>query len=39
VVVSADDTDDARAALLDLLELAFGMEAEGPGPVPAKPPG
>ena len=31
VVVSADDTDDARAALLDLLELAFGMESEGSG--------
>jgi len=31
VVVSADDTDDARAQLLDLLELAFGMESEGAG--------
>jgi len=29
VVVSAADTDEARAALLDLLELAFGMESEG----------
>lgn len=32
VVVSSADDDDSRAALLDLLELAFGMEAEGPGP-------
>ena len=32
VIVSADETDDARAALLDMLELAFGMESEGPGP-------
>ncbi|HEY8207086.1 MAG TPA: hypothetical protein VIG99_06385 [Myxococcaceae bacterium] len=37
VVVFAEDTDDARAALLDLLELAFGMESEGPGV--EKPPG
>lgn len=36
VVVTADDTDDARAALLDLLELAFGMESE---PGQQKPPG
>lgn len=28
VVVMAPDTLDARAQLLDLLELAFGMEAE-----------
>jgi hypothetical protein len=32
VIVSAGEDDDSRAALLDLLELAFGMEAEGPGP-------
>ncbi len=38
VVVTAEDTDDARAALLDLLELAFGMESEGPGD-PGKGPG
>jgi hypothetical protein len=31
VVVSAADTADARAQLLDLLELAFGMESEGSG--------
>lgn len=36
VVVTTDDTDDARAALLDLLELAFGMESEGTAP--EKPP-
>ena len=30
VVVMSADTQDARAALLDLLELAFGMESEGP---------
>jgi len=37
VVVSAADDDDSRAALLDLLEMAFGMEAEGTGPGPEKP--
>jgi hypothetical protein len=37
VVVSAGDDDDSRAALLDLLEMAFGMEAEGAGPGPQKP--
>lgn len=31
VVVSAADTDEARAHLLDLLELAFGLESEGGG--------
>ena len=30
VVVMSADTDDAKAALLDLLELALGMETEGP---------
>jgi hypothetical protein len=30
VVVMAPDTEDAKAQLLDLLELAFGMESEGP---------
>lgn len=29
VVVTAADTADARAQLLDLLELAYGMESEG----------
>lgn len=28
VIVMADDTLDAKAQLLDLLELAFGMESE-----------
>lgn len=32
VVVMSADTDDAKAQLLDLLELAYGMEAEGPPP-------
>ena len=32
VVVMAADTLDARAQLLDLLELAFGMESEKEGP-------
>ncbi|MFL5319356.1 MAG: hypothetical protein ACJ790_06835 [Myxococcaceae bacterium] len=30
VVVMAADTNDAKAQLLDLLELAYGMEADGP---------
>lgn len=30
VVVMAADTPQAKAQLLDLLELAFGMESEGP---------
>jgi hypothetical protein len=30
LVVMAADTDDAKAQLLDLLELAYGMESEGP---------
>jgi hypothetical protein len=40
VVVLAPDTLDARAQLLDLLELAFGMESEKDGPSEAsfKPP-
>ncbi|MFN0062936.1 MAG: hypothetical protein ACKVPX_10520 [Myxococcaceae bacterium] len=40
VVVMAADTLDARAQLLDLLELAFGMEAEQgeSGEAPDKPP-
>lgn len=42
VVVMAEDTPDAKVQLLDLLELAFGMEAEGPGepqpPGKGKPP-
>lgn len=29
VIVRAEDTADAKAQLLDLLELAFGMESEG----------
>ncbi len=36
VVLLADDTLDAKAALLDLLELAYGMEAEGPN-MPLRP--
>lgn len=32
VVVMSADTLDARAQLLDLLELAFGMESEQPQP-------
>lgn len=31
VVLMSADTADAKAQLLDLLELAYGMEAEGPG--------
>jgi hypothetical protein len=31
VVVMAADTEDAKAQLIDLLETALGMEAEGPG--------
>jgi hypothetical protein len=30
VVVMAADTEAAKAQLLDLLELAYGLEAEGP---------
>ncbi|MFZ5469994.1 MAG: hypothetical protein ACOZIN_11215 [Myxococcota bacterium] len=30
VVVLAADTEQAKAQLLDLLDLAYGMEAEGP---------
>jgi hypothetical protein len=37
LVVRADDTDDAKAALLDLLELAHGLEAGGPEPPPFTP--
>jgi hypothetical protein len=46
VVVLAPDTLDAKAQLLDLLELAFGMESESGAPEepskrsePGKPPG
>lgn len=31
VVVMGPDGDEGRAQLIDLLELAYGMEAEGPG--------
>jgi len=30
VVVMSADTEEAKAQLLDLLELAFGMESDGP---------
>lgn len=30
VVLMAADTDEAKAQLIDLLELAYGMETEGP---------
>jgi hypothetical protein len=30
VVLLAPDTEEAKAQLLDLMELALGMEAEGP---------
>lgn len=30
VTVLGPDTDEGRAQLIDLLELAYGMEAEGP---------
>lgn len=36
VVVTAADTDEAREQLLDLLELAFGMESEGAPPPEGK---
>ncbi len=36
VVILAADTLEAKAQLLDLLELAFGMESEG-GPKPPDP--
>lgn len=32
VIVRAGDSLDEKAQLLDLLELAFGMEADGPPP-------
>jgi len=32
LVVMAADTPDAKAQLLDLLELAYGLEADGPEP-------
>ncbi len=30
LVLMSADTEDARAQLLDLLELAYGMESDGP---------
>ena len=36
VVVRAEDTEEAKAQLVDLLELAYGMESEGP-PEPPRP--
>jgi hypothetical protein len=36
VVVLAPDTAEAKAQLLDLLELAYGLESEGP-PEPPDP--
>jgi hypothetical protein len=38
VVVMAADTEEAKAQLLDLLELAANLESEGPPP-PAAPSG
>jgi hypothetical protein len=32
VVVMGPDGDEGRVQLIDLLELAYGMEAEGPSP-------
>jgi hypothetical protein len=32
VIVLAPDSVDGKAQLLDLLELAFGLESEGEGP-------
>ncbi len=32
LTIMANDDLDSKAALLDLLELAFGMESEGPEP-------
>lgn len=36
VIVRAADTDDAKNQLIELLELAYGMETEGP-PEPPDP--
>jgi hypothetical protein len=38
-VVMAEDTVDARAQLLDLLEMAHSMELDGPPEQPPHPPG
>lgn len=37
VVVLAADDSDSRAALIDLLEMALGLETEGPESVGLKP--
>jgi hypothetical protein len=37
LVVLAPDDVDSRAQLLDLLELALGLETDGPGAVGLKP--
>ena len=36
VIVRAADTAEAKTQLLDLLELAFGLESEGPPEPPDK---
>ncbi len=37
VVLRCDDGDEAKAALLDLLETALGLEVEGPDAVGLRP--
>ena len=37
LVMLAPDGEDAKAQLLDLLELALGIESEGPGESHSKP--
>lgn len=36
VVVKCSDAEDAKTHLLDLLELAYGLESEGPPEPPDK---
>lgn len=36
VIVRSGDTDEAKTQLLDLLELAYGIESEGPPEPPDK---
>lgn len=36
VIIRGGDSDDAKAAMLDLLELAFGLESDGPPEPPNK---
>ncbi|MDY7231864.1 hypothetical protein [Hyalangium rubrum] len=37
LVVTAPDTEEGRAQMLDLLDLALGIETEGPPPNPNGP--